>query len=319
MSAIIENFDEQVYSNDIYSPPRRQYQQIVQEYNPALKALWTMMNPVSIPCFEQDMVEELHHSFHQLAEHQGKYFHEKEWRPVNYCVIGSRHPKVFNLGGDLSLFIKLIKNKDRTSLMHYAKLCVDAIYTRFSGFNGSVITISVVQGEALGGGFELALSSDILIAERGTRMGFPEILFNMFPGMGAYSLLYRKVGMQITETLINSGNTYKAEDLEKMGVVDVLAEQGEGRKVAHELIKKQEKQVNGLKAIHRCRRNIDPITNGELQQVADLWVDTALSISDKDLHMMRHLVNSQRRQQEQRKLQNASSASSSYEPMLMAA
>ncbi len=293
---------------DIYSPPRRQYQQIHQEYNPALKSLWTYMNPTSIPCFNQDLVEELHHSFHSLDAHGGHYLHENRWQPVNYCVIGSRHPKVFNLGGDLALFINLIREKNREALMHYAQLCVEAIYTRLVGFNASTITISVVQGDALGGGFEFALSSHLLIAEQGTRFGFPEILFNMFPGMGAYSLLSRKVGMRIAEDLITSGNTYKADELYKMGVVDILAAPGEGPKVAYDLIRKQEKQVNGMKSIYQCRQHINPVTYAELHRVISSWVDVALSVSEKDLSMMRRLVNSQRYQQEMRIFPNPADA-----------
>ena len=84
-----------------------------------------------------------------------------------------------------------------------------------------------------------ALSSNIIVAEKGSRLGFPEILFNLFPGMGAYTLLYRKVGMKITEELITSGNTYTAEDLAKMGVVDILVPQGEAEKYVFELMQKQ--------------------------------------------------------------------------------
>ena len=299
-----------VKRSDIYSPPRRQYQQIVQEYDPSLKALWTSMKPMSIPCFNQDLVEEIHHGFHLLDEKQGHFLHGDSWHPVNYCVIASRHPKVFNLGGDLALFIRLIREKDRHALMHYARLCVEAIYTRLTGFNAKAITISVVQGDALGGGFEFALSSNIIIAEQGTRLGFPEILFNMFPGMGAYSLLSRKVGMRIAEDLVTSGNTYKAEDLHKLGVIDFIAPTGEGKKLATDLMRKQEKQTNALKNIYQCRQLINPITNTELQNVISLWVDAAMSISEKDLTTMRHLLNSQRYQQEMRIMPK--SADSSY-------
>ena len=317
MSKNIENLNTTVITSDIYSPPRRQYQQIVQEYNPALKALWTTMNPINIPCFNQDLVEELHHSFHLLDEHHGTYFYENEWHPVNYCVIGSRHPRIFNLGGDLALFINLIRQRDRDALMHYAQLCVEAIYTRLAAFNTSVITISVVQGDALGGGFEFALSSNILIAERGARLGFPEILFNMFPGMGAHSLLSRKVGMRIAEDLITSGNTYKAEDLHKLGIVDIIAPPGEGKKIANDLMRKQEKQINSLKNIYRCRQLVNPVSNTELQNVISAWVDAAMLISEKDLTTMRRLANSQRYQQEIRIMPKSSEAL--YAPDLVAA
>lgn len=302
---------------DIYSPPRRQYQQISQEYDPALKVLWTYMNPAGVPCFNQSLVEELHHSFHLLDEKQGHYLRDDQWEPVNYCVVGSRHPKVFNLGGDLALFISLIRDKNKEALMHYARLCVEAIYTRLTGFHASAITISVVQGDALGGGFEFALSSNILIAERGTRFGFPEILFNLFPGMGAYSLLSRKVGMRIAEELITSGNTYKAEDLHKIGVIDLITPPGEGQKAACNLIRKQEKQVSGLKNIYQCRQHVNPVTNAELQKIITLWVDAALCISEKDLNTMRRLVNSQRYQQEMRI--QPKSVDAAYLPSLAAA
>lgn len=289
-----------VRQSDIYSPPRRQYQQIAQEYDPSLKALWTYMKPNSIPCFNQNLVEEIHHSFHLLNEKNGHFLHEDSWQPINYCVIASRHPKVFNLGGDLALFISLIRERNKEALMHYACLCVEAIYTRLTRFNSTAITISVVQGDAQGGGFEFALSSNIIIAEQGTRFGFPEILFSMFPGMGAYSLLSRKVGMRITEDLVTSGNTYKAEDLHKLGVIDFIAPAGEGKKMANDLMKKQERHVNALKNIYQCRQLINPVTFTELQNVISLWVDAAMSVSERDLTTMRRLLNSQRYQQEMR-------------------
>lgn len=306
-----------VKRSDIYSPPRRQYQQIVQEYDPSLKALWTSMKPTSIPCFNQDLVEEIHHGFHLLDEKQGHFLHGESWQPVNYCVIASRHPKVFNLGGDLALFIQLIREKNKDALMHYVRLCVEAIYTRLTGFSAKAITISVVQGDALGGGFEFALSSNIIIAEQGTRLGFPEILFNMFPGMGAYSLLSRKVGMRIAEELVTSGNTYKAEHLHKLGVIDYVAPPGEGRKMANDLMKKQEKQINALKNVYQCRQLVNPVTNTELQNVISLWVDAAMLISEKDLTTMRRLLNSQRYQQEMRILPKVSDVA--YPPDLVAA
>ena len=303
--------------SDIYSPPRRQYQQIIQEYDPALKALWMSMMPTNIPCFNQPLVEEIHHAFHLLDEKEGNFLHEESWRPVNYCVIASRHPKVFNLGGDLVLFIQLIREKNKEALMHYARLCIEAIYTRLTGFNATAITLSVVQGDALGGGFEFALSSNIIIAEQGTRFGFPEILFNMFPGMGAYSLLSRKVGMRIAEDLITSGNTYKAEDLHKLGIIDIIAPVGEGKKVANDLMRKQEKQINSLKNIYRCRQLVNPVSNTELQNVISAWVDAAMLISEKDLTTMRRLANSQRYQQEIRIMPKSSEAL--YAPDLVAA
>lgn len=278
----------------------RQFHQIDIEYHTTSNTLWTYMKPMGVPCFNIGMVEELHHTFGEVQKHGGKIFHENSWSPVDYFVIASRHPYTFNLGGDLALFITLIKSRDRDALMNYAKLCVDAIYTRLINYNASTMTISLVQGDALGGGFEFALSSNIIVAEQGSRMGFPEIIFNLFPGMGAYSLLTRRVGMRTAEKMMISGNTYLAEDLEKMGVIDLVVPVGEGPRAIFDMIQKQNKRLNGLKAIYECRRHTATVPYRELLDITSIWVDAALQLTEKDLHMMNRLVHSQRRQQEQR-------------------
>lgn len=274
--------------------PRRQYRQVDIDYLPSMRTLWTWMKPVGVPCMRQDMIEELHHAFHELQQHEGHCLHEGAWHPVDYCVIGSRRPGVFNLGGDLALFIQLIQDRNREALRAYAKLCIDAMYPRIAGYGSSTMTISLVQGDALGGGFEFALSSHFLIAEENTRMGLPEIIFNLFPGMGAFAFLARRIGARKAEELMMSGNMYRAEELASMGIVDVVAPVGGGENAVIDFIQKRRRHLNGIRAIHECRLRADPITYEELLDVAMLWVDAALRLEPKDLQMMRRLVVSQR-------------------------
>lgn len=274
--------------------PRRQYQQVELVYDKAWRTLWTYMKPIGVPCFNQDMVEELHHVFHELKRRESHVLQEEDWHPVNYCVIASRRKGVFSLGGNLALFINLIREKNREALMEYARLCVDAMYPRIKGYDCSTTTISLVQGDALGGGFEFALSSHIIVAEAGTKMGLPEIIFNLFPGMGAYSFLSRRIGMRKTEEMMLSGNTYRAEELADMGVVDVVAAPGEGERAVLELIRKKSRHMNGMRSIYECRNHLWPVTFEELRDVAMLWVDAALRIEEKDLQMMTRLAMSQR-------------------------
>ncbi len=273
--------------------PRRQYQQIDLVYDKTWRALWTYMKPVGVPCFNQDMVEELHHVFHELNHRESHILHEDDWQPVNYCVIGSRREGVFSRGGNLALFINLIRDKNRDALAEYAKLCVDAMYPRIKGYNCATTTISLVQGDALGGGFEFALSSHIIVAEANTKMGLPEIIFNLFPGMGAYSFLSRRIGMRKTEEMMLSGNTYRAEELATMGVVDVVAPAGEGENTVRELIRKKNRHLNGMRSIYECRNHLWPITFEELRDIAMLWVDAALKIGEKDLQLMKQLAMAQ--------------------------
>ncbi len=274
--------------------PRRQYQQVKLVYDKAWRTLWTYMKPIGVPCFNQDMVEELHHVFHELKRRESHVLHEDEWQQVNYCVIASHRKGVFSLGGNLALFINLIREKNREALMEYARLCVDAMYPRIKGYDCATTTISLVQGDALGGGFEFALSSHIIVAEAGTKMGLPEIIFNLFPGMGAYSFLARRIGMRKTEEMMLSGNTYRADELADMGIVDVVAAPGEGERAVLELIRKKNRHLNGMRSIYECRNHLWPVTLEELRDVAMLWVDAALRIEEKDLQMMTRLAMSQR-------------------------
>ncbi|GAB1232828.1 hypothetical protein UT4_12940 [Ferrigenium sp. UT4] len=179
--------------------------------------------------------------------------------------------------------------------MSYATQCVDALILRIHHFDLPLTTISLVQGDALGGGFEAALTSDVIIAEKGSIMGFPEVLFNLFPGMGAYSLLGRKVGSQNAEKIILSGKMFTAEELLGMGVVDVIAENGEGEKALFDYVKKQERRSNAYQAVQRAKHRFNPVTHQELLDITTIWVDAALKLTEKDLKVMDRLVRSQER------------------------
>ena len=123
--------------------------------------------------------------------------------------------------------MRLIEGKDRARLCWTTERRASMCCTTTTLAHGlPITTISLVQGECLGGGFEAALSSDIVVAERQARFGFPEILFNLFPGMGAYSFLDRRVGRRVTEELLSTGKIYSADDMLALGVVDCCGGHG---------------------------------------------------------------------------------------------
>jgi DSF synthase len=273
--------------------------QYVTEFEPATWTLWGYFNPKGTACFSLGLLKDIRIHDNALALNDGKIEFEGQPQKVNYYVAGSRIPRVFNLGGDLALFVLLIKSRDREALAHYAKLCIDNMYPRIQNyFSPNMVTISMVQGDALGGGFECALSSDVVIAEESAQMGLPEILFNLFPGMGAYSLLARRIGMRAAEEFILSGRIRAAKELHEMGIVDVLAPDGEAENTVREWISKSWKRRNGMQAVLRARQIVQPITREELDAIAEVWVDAALRLEDKDLKMMSRIVRSQMRRLE---------------------
>jgi DSF synthase len=190
----------------------------------------------------------------------------------------------------LNLFAKFIRNRDKRGLLNYAISCIDVLHLNHKGLNSDITTISLVQGDALGGGFEAAISSNVLIAERSAKMGMPEVLFNLFPGMGAYSLLSRKVGSALAEKMILGGKLYTAEEMYELGIVDLLAEDGEGEKAVLEYIKKENRASNGYRAFRQAKQHCNPVTYEELKNITTLWADAAMNLTDKDLRMMKRLV-----------------------------
>jgi len=266
------------------------YRDLIIQHDQEHQALWCYMRPSSRPCYTPELLAELEH-FNRTVEQHVRQQHESETQDkLRFLVFASRIPGVFNLGGDLVLFLKLIRSGDRDGLFRYTKSCIDLLHV---GAHLPITTISLVQGDAFGGGFEGAIATRVLIAERRARMGLPEILFNLFPGMGAYSLLARRLDPARAERLILSGRTYTAEELYEIGVVDVLAENDQGEEAVYAYMRKHNRAYNGYEAIHKIRRIYNPISYDELMRIGRIWVDAALQLTERDLRIMERIARSQ--------------------------
>src|SRR5437762_8991580 len=273
--------------------PHTHFQQLEMRFEAEYGVMWHFMKPKPRPVFNVQLLAELR-AFHASIEQQGGVTSENgEEHRIRYLVLGSKAPGVYNLGGDLSLFREAITKKDREKLMEYGRRCIDNMYPWSRNLDLPLTTVALVEGDALGGGFECALSASVLVAEESARMGFPEVLFNLFPGMGAYSFLARKIGRRAAEELICGGNLYTGRQLYDMGVVDVLAPDGAGEAAVYSFIRKHAKAANGRRAIEMIRREIEPVTREELMRVVEIWADAALRLTDRDLKMMDRIVRAQ--------------------------
>jgi DSF synthase len=277
------------------NPLEVKYSHISSRFDTEYGVLWTEMNPQGIPCCHQELLDDLDHHQKILEKSGGKIKVGDQLHTVRYAVASSLTPGIFNLGGDLGLFSSLIKSKDRQALMKYSAKCLDVIFTRTSHYNFPLITISLVQGDALGGGLEAALSSDVIIAERGSKMGFPEMLFNLIPGHGAFSMAARKIGVTLAEQMILSGRIYSAEELHELGLVDVLAENGEGIEAVRNYVAKQARCSNGYMALQKARHRFNPVTYQEMMDITNIWVEAALQLKEKDLKVMDRFLRSQQK------------------------
>jgi DSF synthase len=254
------------------------------------RAYWCYMRPVARPSFTPELLADLADMQRSL-----KLMFSGGDQPVRYYVLGSALPGIFNLGGDLTVLAARIRERDRPSLVRYARACIDVLYNNAISFNLPVVTVALVQGDALGGGFEAALSCDVIVAEKGARFGLPEVLFNLFPGMGAYSFLARRLGAAKAERMILSGRIYTAEELHEMDLVHVLAEPGLGEQAVRDYIDRSGRRHNAQSSVFRVGRRVAPLSYDELGDVTEIWVDAALNLRESDLRKMERLTAAQNR------------------------
>ena len=270
------------------------YRHSFTQFDTERSALWHYLNPEPRPVFSQTVLGEIRDVQERVQRHLPT--HGDNLPEIRYLIIASAIPGVFSLGGDLELFAELIRHRDRDHLLDYGRLCIECVYNSFTNVgNPRLTTISLVQGTALGGGFEAALANNVIVAERSASFGLPEILFNLFPGMGAYSLLARRLDMARAERFLSSGRQYSAAELYELGVVDVLAEDGQGVLAVNSFIRKHARSRNGLQAIQQVRQRLAPLAFQELEDVVTIWVDAAMRLTERDLRTMEKLVAAQRR------------------------
>jgi DSF synthase len=253
-------------------------------------ALWTFMRPHDRPSYNVEFLKD----FEAWQNGIQRMFAGRE-EELRYLILGSRWPGVYSLGGDLGLFADKIRNRDREALVAYGRTCVHILHRNLNGLDLPVVTIGLAQGDALGGGFESLLSFNVIVAERGVKFGFPESLFGLFPGMGAYSLLARRVGAARAEEMILSGNSFTAEEMHDIGLVHVLAEPGQGIDATRHYIDRQKWRRNGSRAVYMAGRQVAPLSLDELERIVEIWADACLQLSDRDLRLMQRLVAAQDR------------------------
>ena len=268
------------------------FKEISTRFDHEFGVMWSIMQPEPRPCFSMTCLGDLLQQHTHLQKSQGQVVVGGTMQQVNYLVLASSVDGVFNLGGDLLTFKELILSQDRDKLLAYAGLCIENLWT-FDSMRAPITTIALVQGQAMGGGFESALSAHMIIAEKSAAMGLPEVLFNLFPGMGALSFLSRKVGMPLAEKMVHSGKIYTGEELYKMGVVDILAEDGQGEYTLNHWIKKNHRSLNSFQAINRAKQCVNPLTAAELYNITEIWVDAALRLDERNLKIMERLVRAQ--------------------------
>jgi DSF synthase len=251
-------------------------------------ALWTFMRPRGRPSYNPDFLED----FHAWQRGISAMFADRP-DDIHYLLLGSRTPGVFSLGGDLHHFLACIRERDRQALVAYGESCVRILDRNMATLGLPMITIGLAQGDALGGGFESLLSFNVIIAERDAKFGFPETKFGLFPGMGAFSIVARRVNAAFAEEMMLTGRLYTADEMKEAGLVHLVAEPGQGIAAARDYMQRNKRHYVGARAIFETGRKVNPVSLAELDRIVQIWADVCLQLRDRDLEVMQHLAAAQ--------------------------
>jgi len=262
----------------------RRYRYIRLEWSSefSLLRLRTCVKPIQ--CYSLAAMAELQQVFNDISANPGL---------IKHYVMTSDVAGVFNFGGDLSLFVLLIRARDLDSLRLYGRRCVDLVWWMETAARRGVHTTVLVQGDTLGGGLESVLPFHKVIFERSAQAGFPEVLFNLFPGMGAWDFTIRKAGFAVANDMILSGRLYTAEQLHRRSLVDLVVEDGEGEEAIEQVIRSVHPRLRGTLAALQARSLVAPITYESLLAVVEQWTEAAMTLTDRDLRLMERLARAQ--------------------------
>ena len=264
----------------------RPYKYIRLQWNDELRALRLRTCVKPIQCYSLAAMTELQRVFSDISENPGM---------VRHYVMTSDVPGVFNFGGDLSLFVLLIRARDIESLRMYGRRCVDLVWWMENASMLGVHTTVLVQGDTLGGGLESVMPFHKVIFERSAQAGFPEVLFNLFPGMGAWNFTIRKAGFSVANEMILSGKLYTADQLYRRHLVDVVIDDGEGEDAVEAVMRTVNPRLRGTLAALEARRRAAPITYESLMEIVNQWTESAMNLTDRDLRLMERLARAQAR------------------------
>src|SRR5664279_2168042 len=263
-------------------------EQLEVNWDEQANALWTFMRPRGRDSYNLELLEDTH----ALQRGIVAAFEDRP-NELHYLVAGSHTPGVFSLGGDLHHFLDKIQQRDRQALVAYGESCVRVLHRFLNALDLPIITIGLAQGDALGGGFESLLSFNVIIAERGAKFGFPETMFGLFPGMGAYSLLARRSGAAFAEEMMLSGRIYTADEMKDAGLVHIVVEPGQGVEAARKYMQGNKRRHAGARAVFQAGREVNPVTLEELDRIVQIWADACLQLSEYDLKVMQRFVAAQ--------------------------
>jgi len=230
---------------------------------------WSTRGRVVELCLEHAPLNEIGSVVVEALE---RFVDEIERTRPSVVVVHSGLPRGFCAGADLRELHAAIANKEPAEYLPALSGFLDRIHgvmDRLDAYPGT--TIGAIHGACFGGGFELALTLDVLVADVTGRFCFPELRLGIVPGFGGVPRLRRDVGNAVVRDLIFSGRSLNARRAEQVGLVSQVVARGEALAVARALADQAARFEPEVVA--RAKAFVKPIPVAELREEKRLFLE----------------------------------------------
>jgi enoyl-CoA hydratase len=186
------------------------------------------------------------------------------------CIISSARPGGFSSGADLKELYRNALPLSRKQRAAGIRKFLERIHAVANAIDTApFVTVAAVHGLCMGGGLEVALLCDLIVADKMARFGFPELRLGLIPGFGGIPRLRRDVGNSFIRDLLFTGRTVKAEAAQQAGLVTTLVGVGYALQVARSMAQQITKFDPETRAA--AKKFIKPIPRKELREEIALF------------------------------------------------
>jgi enoyl-CoA hydratase len=187
-------------------------------------------------------------------------------------IISSARTEGFCAGGDLRELFHLSQGLPAAERLSGLRDFIERIHAVMNALDEAPFTtIAAVNGLTFGGGFELALTCDLIIADKMARFCFPELRLGLIPGFGGVPRLKRDLGNSLVRDLVLTGRSINAARAQSAGIVSQVTTEGDVLRVARQTAAQLRKFDRGTALA--AKRFIKPIPYDELRREIEIFCD----------------------------------------------
>jgi len=187
-------------------------------------------------------------------------------------IVYSTQKAGFSAGADLRELFQRGQEMEKPAALRGVREFLERIHSVMNAIDAAPLTtIAAVHGVTFGGGFELALVCDIIIADRMARFCFPELRLGLIPGFGGIPRLKRDLGNAVVRDLLLTGRSFNVMKAQQVGLVSQIAAEGEALRVARATASQAGKFDRQTAAA--AKEFVKPIPYEELKREIDIFCD----------------------------------------------